>query len=55
MYTELLVLKVKETETGGRCTPYDAPIRLKMKLNNIGFEHFGRDVLEYKKEEPINF
>lgn len=57
MYTHLLVLKVKETETGGRCTPYDAPIRLKMKLNNVGFEFMGRDVLNYdsKKIEDITF
>lgn len=56
MFTELHVLKVKETETGGRCTPHEEPIRLRMKLNNVGFEHIGKDVIEYKtKEEKIPF
>tara|TARA_R110000772_G_scaffold2889_3_gene10663 strand:- start:7072 stop:7983 length:912 start_codon:yes stop_codon:yes gene_type:complete len=56
MYTQILVLKVKEQETGGRCTPYDAPIRLKMKNNNVGFDHIGRDLIKYKAtEKQINF
>lgn len=57
MFTELSVLKVKETETGGRCTPYDAPIRLRMKLNGVGFEYIGRDVLYYRQDtkEEIKF
>lgn len=56
MFTELHVLKVKETETGGRCTPHEEPIRLRMKLNNVGFEYIGKDVIEHKTtEEKIPF
>ena len=51
MYSELHVLKVKETETGGRCTPYNEPIRLRMSRNNVGFEFMGKDMLHSKKTE----
>ena len=49
MYSNLHVLKVKENETGGRCTPYEEPIRLRMSRNNVGFEFMGRDILHEKK------
>jgi len=49
------VLKVKENETGGRCTPYEEPIKLRMSRNNVGFEFMGIDILHSKKEEPIIF
>ena len=35
MYSHLHVLKVKENETGGRCTPFEEPIRLRMAKNNV--------------------
>lgn len=38
MYTEVHVRKVKETETGGKPTSLDRPIRMRMVLNNCGFE-----------------
>lgn len=49
MFSELHVLKVKETETGGRCTPYQEPLRLRMIKNNVGFEFLGKDILHSKK------
>lgn len=50
MFTHILVLKVKENETGGRCTPYDNPILLRMAKNNVGFEYMGRNLIH---DEPI--
>ena len=37
MYSMIHVRKVKETETGGRPTNIDEPIRLKALRNNVGF------------------
>ena len=51
MYSHLHVLKVKETETGGRCTPHNEPIKLRMSRNNVGFEFLGRDILHSKKAD----
>ena len=51
MYSHLHVLKIKETETGGRCTPYEEPIRLRMSKNNVGFEFLGKDILHSKRSE----
>lgn len=45
MYSHIHVLKVKENETGGRPTPFEQPIQLRMKINNVGFEFMGRDLL----------
>jgi len=39
MYTEFHVRKVKETETGGRVTPFGKPIDFKMVNNLSGFEY----------------
>ena len=49
MYSHLHVLKVKENETGGRCTPYEEPIQLRMCKNNVGFEFLGRDLIHNVK------
>jgi len=53
MYSHIHVLKVKENETGGRCTSYEQPISLRMSLNNVGFEYKGQDLLNYKQIKPI--
>ena len=45
MYSNISVLKVKENETGGRPTPHEEPIKLKMKVNNVGFEYLGKDLI----------
>ena len=42
-------LKVKETETGGRCTPYEQPVKIRMKINNVGVEFATQDILHNKK------
>lgn len=55
MYSNLYVLKVKENETGGRPTPHEEPIRLKMKINNTGFEFMNRDILESKENKKLVF
>jgi len=55
MYSNLHVLKVKENETGGRCTPYEQPISLRMALNNVGFEFMGQNILQPKQLKPIKF
>ena len=44
--THLHIRKVKETESGGKPTPLDSPIRLKSMINNVGFEIDGRNILE---------
>lgn len=40
------IRKIKETETGGRPTPLDDPIRMKSIINNVGFEIDGQNILE---------
>lgn len=50
MFTHIFVLKVKENETGGRCTPFDDPIKLRMAKNNVGFEYMGRNLIH---DEPV--
>ena len=55
MYSHLHVLKVKENETGGRCTPFEQPISLRMSINNVGFEFMGKDILHEKQLETITF
>jgi hypothetical protein len=51
MYSHIHVQKVKENETGGRPTPYEEPISLKMKINNVGFEYLGKDLIH--NTEPV--
>lgn len=46
MYSHIHVLKIKENETGGRPTTFEQPIMLKMKINNVGFEFLGRDLIK---------
>lgn len=40
MVTEIHVRKVKETETGGRVTPKDKPVKIVMNKNGCGFSEF---------------
>jgi len=53
IYSNLFVLKIKEMETGGRCTPFDEPIKLKMEKNNIGFTFMDKDLLDKNKKELL--
>jgi len=50
MYSHIHVLKVKENETGARPTTFEQPISLRMKINNIGFEYLGKDLIQENKE-----
>jgi hypothetical protein len=54
MYSELHVRKVKEVETGGRPTPIDNPIRLRMKQDNVGFLLNGEDIIINESVNKIN-
>lgn len=38
MFSELHIRKIKETETGGRTTPLNAPVRIKMVRGLVGFD-----------------
>ena len=53
IYSNLFVLKIKEMETGGRCTPFDEPIKLRMEKNNIGFTFMDKDLLDKQKKELL--
>jgi len=55
MYTYISILKVKNQETGGRPTPSNSPLVLKMKPNNVGYTFLGKDLINYKKEKKIEF
>jgi len=50
MYSHIHVLKVKENETGARPTTFEQPISLRMKINNVGFEYLGKDLIQENKE-----
>ncbi len=46
-FTHIHVRKVKETETGGRITPYSEPIVLESMKGNVGFLHNGTNLLNH--------
>ena len=55
MYSNIHVLKIKENETGSRPTTFEQPIQLRMKVNNVGFEYMGRDLIHNEnKVEKLN-
>ena len=45
MYSDIHVVKVKETETGGRPTPLDSPISMRMMPANCQFSVAGVPVI----------
>lgn len=51
MYSHIHIRKVKDIDTGGRCTPLDAPIYLKSMINNVGYEIGGRSLIIKEKRE----
>ena len=55
MISEVHVRKVKEVETGGRPTSIDAPIKLRMIPNNIGFTYAGMNLLQAKNIKGLDF
>jgi len=55
MYSHIHVLKIKENESGSRPTTWEMPIQLRMKINNVGFEYMGRDLIHNEtKIEKLN-
>lgn len=55
IYSNLHILKVKETETGGRCTPFEQPLKLKMIKNNVGFEFLDKNIIHEKPTKKLIF
>lgn len=49
MESHIHVRKVKETDTGGRPTPMENPIRLRSIANNVGFQILGKNILKVPK------
>jgi len=45
MYSHIHVQKIKENETGGMPCFHEQPVSLKMKVNNVGFEYLGKDLI----------
>jgi hypothetical protein len=45
MVSDIHVVKIKETETGGRPTPMTAPISLRMMAGNVAFTVAGKDII----------
>lgn len=53
MQSHIHVRKVKDTDTGGRPTSMDDPIRLRSVINNVGFEIGGINPIGEKEEFNI--
>lgn len=53
MYSHIHVRKVKDTDTGGRPTTIDEPIKLRSIRNNVGFEIGDVNPIETKEEFSI--
>jgi len=51
MVSEIHVRKVKETETGGKPTSFDNPIKMRMVRNNCGFEIGGVNPIPPTEEQ----
>lgn len=49
MESHIHVRKVKETDTGGRPTPMENPIRLRSIPNNVGFQTLGKNILTVER------
>lgn len=53
MISHIHVRKIKDTDTGGRPTSVDEPIKLRSVLNNVGFEIGGENPIHKKDEFSI--
>lgn len=49
MVSDIHVRKIKEVETGGRCTSIDSPLSLRMNIGNAGFSFAGSDIIHSTK------
>ena len=54
MYNQVHIRKIKETETGGRPTPMDEPIRFRSLPDNVGFEIHGENLICMKEKKQSN-
>lgn len=52
MYSEIHIRKIKDTDTGGRPTSLDSPIRLRSLPDNVGFAIDGKNIL-HQLNSPI--
>ena len=52
MYTNLHITKIKDTDTGGRPTSIDSPIRMRSLPDNVGFAIDGKNIL-HQLNSPI--
>jgi len=50
MYSNLIVAKIKDIDTGGKPTPMDEPIRLRSVKNNVGYEIEGKNLVQHIKQ-----
>jgi|TARA_R110000803_G_scaffold59427_7_gene118016 hypothetical protein len=53
MVSDIHVVKVKETETGGRPTSMDSPISLRMMAGNVAFTCAGKDVIDHSISKEL--
>ena len=52
MYTNIHITKIKDTDTGGRPTSIDNPIRMRSVPDNVGFAIDGKNIL-HQINSPI--
>lgn len=51
--SEIHITKVKEVETGGKPTPQDSPIALRMEAGNVGFSCNGLNVMSIIQRQKL--
>jgi len=54
MVSDIHVVKVKETETGGRPTSLDTPISLRMQPSNVAFTVAGKDIIDHSVKTQVS-
>lgn len=54
MVSDIHVVKVKETETGGRPTSIDSPISLRMQAGNVAFTVAGKDIIDHSTKKEVS-
>ena len=54
MVSDIHVVKVKETETGGRPTSLDTPISLRMQPSNVAFTVAGKDIIDHSVKKQVS-
>ena len=54
MVSDIHVVKVKETETGGRPTSLESPISLRMMAGNVAFTVAGKDIIDHSVKKEVS-